>query len=103
MRQVSTQSRYLLSDSVVPKYNTACHRNIIDLLQHGKKADCQAADPTGLDALTLAKDVRRTLKTLARRGTITPALRRELEDLNQRLDLDDDPHVVGSGIGLALA
>ena len=102
MQRVSTQSRYLLSDSVVPKYNAACHRNIIDLLRHGKKADCQAADPTGLDALTLAKDVRRTLKTLARRRAITAALRQQLEDLNQRPDLDDHP-AAGPDIGLALA
>lgn len=103
MQRVTTQSRYLLPDSVVPKYNAACHDNIMDLLQHGKKADCQAADPTGLEALTLAKQVRRTLKTLGRRGSVTPALRRQLEELNQRLDLDGGSHAAGRGIGLALA
>lgn len=103
MQRVTTQSRYLLPDSVVPKYNAACHHNIMDLLQHGKKADCQAADPTGLEALALAKEVRRTLKTLGRRGTITPALSRELEDLNQRLDLDEESRAAGPDIGLALA
>jgi hypothetical protein len=102
MQRVSTQSRYLLASSVVPKYNTACHRNIMDLLQHGKMADCQAADPTGLDAITLAKEVRGSLKTLARRRRLTPPMHQLLEDLDQRLDLNA-PHAVDAGIGLALA
>ena len=87
VKSVSTRSRYLLPDAVVPLYNAACHRSISDVLQHGKRAENQSADPTGLEALTKAKEVRRRLKTLARRGAVTPAIDAELAQLNRRRDL----------------
>ena len=67
MQHVSTRSRHHLPEPVVRRYNRAVHRNIVDLLQRGKRSDCQSADPTGPEALTLAKDVRRSLKALVRR------------------------------------
>jgi hypothetical protein len=87
VRSVSTRSRHHLPPSVVPLYNAACHRNITDLLRQERRADCQAADPTGLEALTKAKEVRRRLKALARRGAVTPAIEAELAQLNRRRDL----------------
>jgi hypothetical protein len=87
VQSVSTRSRHHLPDAVVPLYNAACSRNITDVLERGRRADCQSADPTGLEALTRAKEVRRRLKALARRGAVTPAIEAELETLNRRRDL----------------
>lgn len=87
VESVSKRSRHHLPASVVPLYNDACKRNITDLLARGRQADCQSADPTGLDALTRAKDVRRKLKALARRGAVTKEIATELERLNRRRDL----------------
>ncbi len=87
VQAVSTRSQHRLPHAVVPRYNTVCHANITDLLQHGPRAACQNADPTGLEMLTLAKRVRRSLKALQRRQQIGPALRRRLEQLNERPEL----------------
>ena len=88
MQQLSTRSRYPLPIEVVQRYNAACHGSIIDLLDRGKKSACQTADPTGLRAITTAKEVRRSLKALDRRGRITPKLQEEIDALDERLDLE---------------
>lgn len=91
MRRVSQRSRHRLPPAVVHQYNAACLVSISDLLVRGKRAQCQSADPTGLEALKLAKDVRRKLKALGRRGRLTPDLEQQLEELNARLDLNGQP------------
>ncbi len=88
MRRLIAGSRYPLPVEVVGRYNTVCQANAVDVLRHGKRANCQAADPTGLDALTLAKEVRATLKGLQRRGRITRKLRQQIAALDDRLDLE---------------
>jgi len=87
MQRLSARSRYTLPLDVVMRYNAACHANISDVLLRGKRANCQVADPTGHAAITLAKEVRRTLKLLARRGEITAKLEREVAELNEREEL----------------
>ena len=87
MHEVATRSRYHLPENVVPLYNSACHANIVDLLRRGRRADCQSADPTGLEALTLAKRVRRSLKTLQRRSAVSSAIEKRLAALNLRDEL----------------
>jgi hypothetical protein len=87
MRRVSLLSRHRLPPELAAQYNRACHESIIDLLRRGKRSVCQAADPTGLQAITLAKDIRRTLKTLDRRGQLTARLRREVDALNTHREL----------------
>jgi len=93
MQRLASRSRYGLPADVVTRYNAACHASVVDVLRHGKAADCQSADPTGLAALTLAKEVRATLKTLERRGRMTPKLRRTLAALNERAEIGPTPHV----------
>lgn len=87
MANVSTRSRHAFPQALVDEYNRACQRNIIDLLRRGKRADCQAADPTGLDAITSATRVRRALKELNRRGAVTPAVEQRLLELDERPEL----------------
>ena len=87
MRRLTLRSRYALPPQVTERYNAACHTAIIDLLQRGKQSDCQASDPTGLRAITLAKEVRRALKLLARRGHISERLQNEIVVLNERREL----------------
>ena len=88
MQRLSTRSRYPLPIEVIQRYNAACHGSIIDLLDRGKKSACQTADPTGLQAITMAKEVRRSLKALDRHGRITPKLQEEIDALDERLDLE---------------
>jgi hypothetical protein len=92
MQRVSLMSRHALSPELATQYNIACHESIIDLLRHGKRSTCQAADPTGLRAITLAKEIRRTLKTLERRGWLTAQLRREIYTLNTHRGLPTSDH-----------
>jgi hypothetical protein len=87
LESVSKRSKHRLPPSVVALYNAACQRSIADLLERGRHAECQAADPTGLEALTRAKEVRRKLKALARRGAVTAGIEAELAQLNRRRDL----------------
>lgn len=82
MQRVSRLSRHPLSRDLVGQYNLACRESILDLLQRGKRSACQAADPTGLQAIALAKDIRRTLKALYRRGQLTTQLQDEVDALN---------------------
>lgn len=87
MSRVSTRSRHAFPQPLVDEYNRACRENITDLLRRGKRADCQAADPTGLDAITSATRVRRALKEMHRRGVVTPAIEGQIGDIDERLDL----------------
>jgi len=89
IREHSTRSRFPLPAAVVHRYHAACVANATDVLARGKRASCQAADPTGLEALTLAKRVRRTLKTLHRRRAITPDVDAALARLDARADLEE--------------
>lgn len=87
MRNVTVRSRYHLPDDIVGRYNAVCIHNATDVLQRGKQAYCQAADPSGIESLTLAKEVRRSLKQLERRGAVTDDIERQLDTLNARGDL----------------
>jgi len=93
LQRMATRSRYPLPDELVTRYNTVCHTSIIDVLQHGKRAACQSSDPTGLESLALAKGVRRTLKALDRRKRISDKLQREIDALDARSELEDNPSV----------
>lgn len=89
MRNVTVRSRYYFPDELVGRYNAVCIQNATEVLQHGKQATCQAADPSGIEALTLAKHVRRSLKHLDRRRAVTDEIEQQLAALNQRSDLGD--------------
>ena len=101
MQRVSLLSRHSLPPDLAGQYNRACHESIMDLLQRGKRSACQAADPTGLEAITLAKDIRRTLKTLHRRGQLTARLQHEVDALHARRGLptlDGPPALEVAGV-----
>jgi hypothetical protein len=93
MRRLIARSRYALPPDIVQRYNGACCSSIVDMLKRGKRADNQSADPTGLVALTMAKDLRSTLKLLARSRRLPRKLQEEIDTLNQRAEL-----VPGSGL-----
>ena len=88
MQRLSARSRYPLPFEVVQRYNAACHGSIVDLLQRQKESACQDADPTGLRMITLAKELRRSLKALDRQGRITAKLQGEIDALEERVDLE---------------
>jgi hypothetical protein len=86
MQRVAGRSRHELPPDVVARYNAACEENILDLLRRRKRAACQRADPTGLQALKLASRVRSTLRRLESRHSISPELTERLRALNLRAD-----------------
>ena len=87
MAAVSTRSRHTFPEPLVVEYNQACQRNIEDLLRRGRRADCQAADPTGLEAISCARRVRGALKSLHRRGAVSPEIEEQVRALDNRADL----------------
>jgi len=101
MQRLSANSRYGLSRDIVHRYNAACHGSIVDLLQRGKRATCQRADPTGTEAITLAKGLRRSLKALARRGRVPEELQAAVDTLDERLDLVATEPVCAGTLALA--
>jgi Zinc dependent phospholipase C len=101
MRRLTVRSRYALAAEIVQRYNGACHGAITDVLQHGKRADCQSADPTGLEAINLAKAVRRMLKGLERRGQMSEKLEREIATLDERRELETWPGTPGMHLSFA--
>lgn len=95
MRRVGLRSRRDLAPEVVGRYNDLCHAAIVDLLQHGRRSECQKGDPIGADALVLAKNLRRTLRALERRGLMSPEIKRDLQALNP-MDQLGSPAPLGS-------
>jgi hypothetical protein len=103
MHQVALRSRYDLPPSLVARYNAVCLHHAEDVLRQGSTARCQAADPSGRETLTMAKNVRRTLKLLARRRAVSSAIQRQLDHLNRRPELDSGaPSDAPLGIARAL-
>jgi len=88
IRRLTAASRYALPQAIVERYNGVCRAAVFDVLARGKKAACQEADPTGLEALALAKEIRALLRTLERRGTVPRRLREDIEALDARADLE---------------
>lgn len=87
MTRVSENSKHVFPTPLVERYNLACQQNITDLLRRGKRADCQAADPTGLEAIAAATRVRRHIRSLQRQGAITPDIARQIDELDLREDI----------------
>jgi hypothetical protein len=98
MQRLVRASRFLLPDGVVDQYNQACFSAARDVLIHGRAAACQAADPTGMDAMRLAKRVRQSLKLLERQGQISPKLQKQIDDIdrNRRLHEGCTPSAPGA-------
>jgi hypothetical protein len=80
-------SKFALPTQVISQYNQACSAAVQDVLLNGKDAGCQTADPTGLEALNLAKRVRRSLKALDRKGRITPKLKKHIDAIDRNRQL----------------
>ncbi len=81
---LDAMSRFPLPPEIVLLYNDLCRTSILDLLSRGKRSASQAGDPTGYEALGQAMTIRRTLRSLLRRGQIPPALQREVDALALR-------------------
>jgi hypothetical protein len=81
VRGLGARSRYPLPASEVERFNGLCATAIRDLLTRGRLSVCQAADPTGRDALARALVLRRNLRRLKRRGRIPAAVTAELAAL----------------------
>jgi len=81
MRGLGARSRYPLPASEVERFNGLCAAAIQDLLVHGRQSACQAADPTGREALARAAALRRKLRSLKRRGHLPDAVRAQLDAL----------------------
>jgi hypothetical protein len=81
VRGLGERSRYPLPAGTVDRFNALCTGSIRDLLVHRRRSACQAADPTGREALARAGALRRQLRSLKRRGQIPDAVAAELDAL----------------------
>ncbi len=81
VRGLGARSRYSLPASEVDRFNGLCASAIEDLLVRGRHSACQAADPTGREALERAAALRRKLRSLKRRRGIPAAVTAELRAL----------------------
>ncbi len=78
MRRMTRSDRYPLGRDEIDLFNERFAAAIIDLMQRGEEAACQAADPTGRENLARASRIRRRLRSLARRGALDPERERAL-------------------------
>ena len=78
MQRVTDSERYPLERGEIDRFNLLCTEAIVDLMQNGTNAACQAADPTGHENLVQATLIRKRLRTLDRRGVLDPERERAL-------------------------
>jgi hypothetical protein len=88
LRRVTARSRFGLPADEIERYNRSCVAAIRDLLVHGEKARVVRHDPNGHEMLRRAKEVRRKLWTLRRLGVSPTALKRQLNEMLERPDLE---------------
>ncbi len=81
VRGLGDRSRYPLPASEVDRFNGLCVAAIQDLLLHGHASACQAADPTGHEALKQASALRRKLRMLKRKGEVPASIAAEIRAL----------------------
>ena len=81
VRGLGSRSRYPLPAREVERFNALCTTAIQDLLLHGRRSACQAADPTGRAALARASALRRKLRALKHRGEMPAAVTAQLNAL----------------------
>ncbi|GIW43112.1 MAG: hypothetical protein KatS3mg077_0394 [Candidatus Binatia bacterium] len=89
LRRLTARSRYVLRPEVAETYNKACWVAIAQMLDRGPGAANQGADPTGLLALQVARDIRRMLRLLDRDGGLPERFARALQRLAERRDLNE--------------
>lgn len=99
LRRLTAASRYGLPEALAGRYNGACRAAALDVLARGEGAACQEADPTGVESLRLAREIRLLLRSLERRGPLPAKLRARIAELDARADLA----AAGAGAVPALA
>ncbi len=80
--RVNRRSRFTMTREEIENYNRVCVAAAVDLLTKGQGSFTQAQDATGRDALTRAIRLRRRLRTLKKRGTLSAEAEQDLlEDM----------------------
>ncbi|MFQ5351816.1 MAG: zinc dependent phospholipase C family protein [Candidatus Binatia bacterium] len=85
---VNRRSRYALTRSTVDRYNEACLRSVMDLLNNKRHSYTQNQDATGREVLQRSTALRRRLRQLKRKRKLPPGtehevIRQMLEELPQ--------------------
>ncbi|MDG2307313.1 MAG: zinc dependent phospholipase C family protein [Candidatus Binatia bacterium] len=78
MQRATDSQRHPLPREDIERFNGLCANAIVDLMQNGRGAACQADDPTGQENLDRAKRIRNRLRGLARRGVLDEEREREI-------------------------
>jgi hypothetical protein len=81
LRRLAARSRFHLPGREIDRYNRLCVQSIRDLLTNGDQASVLQHDPNGHESLDQAREVRRKLRALRRRGVPIETLRRRYLDL----------------------
>jgi hypothetical protein len=71
MEKIHGVSRFRLTDEEIDEYRGLALESAQNFLRHPEKAPCTKVDPTGADKLLYAKETRRELKRLTRKGIVT--------------------------------
>jgi hypothetical protein len=74
LENLSEKSPWKISSDDAAKYRSLSLKNTLDFLLHPGKAPCLKMDPTGKDALLVARWIRRNLRVLEKRGKLEPNL-----------------------------
>lgn len=80
LRRLTRTSRFALSEAEIDRYRRLGVDAIRDLLAHEEDALALRHDPTGRATIDQAKDIRRKLRALRRRGMPLEQLRRQVVD-----------------------
>jgi len=78
MQRATHSRRHPLPRADIQRFNGLCADAIVDLMQNGRAAACQADDPTGAENLARAKMIRKRLRALARRGVLDEERERQI-------------------------
>ena len=78
MQRATDSHRHPLPPEDIERFNGLCANAIVDLMQNGRGAACQADDPTGAENLARATRIRKRLRSLARRGALDEERERQI-------------------------
>ncbi len=88
VENLSEKSPWKLSQEDARRYRELSLKSTLDFLRRPETAACLQMDPTGKDALTSAKWIRKNLRELQKKGRLEPDLyRRAIETLQPKSDL----------------
>ena len=70
LKRYERASRWALTEDAASHFKKLVFKTVLDFLEHGEKAECFLADPSGMRKLAYAKSMRRRMRRLKNRGKL---------------------------------